>query len=113
LRNSEITKTFYEMADLLEIKGENPFKVRAYQRAAQNIESLAEELSEIADRGELEGIPGIGKDLAQKISEMIQTNRLEAFEVLKQEIPEGLLELVSIPGLGPKKTKVLYDQMGI
>jgi DNA polymerase (family 10) len=113
LRNSEITKAFYEMADLLEIKGENPFKVRAYQRAAQNIESLAEELSEIADRGELEGIPGIGKDLAQKISEMIQTNRLEAFEVLKQEIPEGLLELVSIPGLGPKKAKVLYDQMGI
>jgi DNA polymerase (family 10) len=113
VRNSEIAKAFYEMADLLEIKGDNPFKVRAYQKAAQSIESLTEELSEIEQRGELEKIPGIGKDLAQKISEMIQTERLSAFEDLKQEIPEGLLELLAVPGLGPKKAKVLYDKLRI
>lgn len=113
MRNSEIAKVFYEMADLLEIKGDNPFKVRAYQKAAQNIESLTEEVSEIKERGELEEIPGIGKDLAQKISEMIQTDRLAAFDELKKEIPEGLLELLAVPGLGPKKAKVIYDKLGI
>jgi DNA polymerase (family X) len=113
VRNSEIAKIFYNMGDLLEIKGENPFKVRAYQRAAQNIESLTEELSEIARREELEKIPGIGKDLAQKILEMIQTRKLATYEDLRREVPEGLLELVSIPGLGPKKAKLLFDRMGI
>jgi len=113
VRNAEIAKVFYNMADLLEIKGDNPFKVRAYQKAAQNIESLTEELSEIARRGELEKIPGIGKDLAQKIMEMLQTKKLGAFEELGREIPEGLLELVAIPGLGPKKAKLLYDKMSI
>jgi DNA polymerase (family 10) len=113
VRNAEIAKIFHNMADLLEIKGDNPFKVRAYQKAAQNIESLTEELSEIARRGELEEIPGIGKDLAQKIMEMLQTRKLGAFEELGREIPEGLLELVAIPGLGPKKAKLLYDKMSI
>jgi DNA polymerase (family 10) len=113
VRNAEIAKIFYNTADLLEIKGDNPFKVRAYQKAAQNIESLTEELSEIARRGELEKIPGIGKDLAQKIMEMLQTKKLGAFEELGREIPEGLLELVAIPGLGPKKAKLLYDKMSI
>jgi DNA polymerase (family 10) len=113
LRNAEIARIFYQMADLLEIKGDNPFKVRAYQKAAQNIESLSEELTEIQARGELERIPGIGKDLAQKIAEMIQTEKLSVLEELKREIPEGLLELLTVPGLGPKKAKVLYEKLGI
>jgi DNA polymerase (family X) len=113
VRNSEIAERFQEMASLLEIKGDNPFKVRAYQKAAQNIESLTEELSEIEKRGDLEKIPGIGKDLAQKISEMIHSERLGALEDLKKEVPDALLELVAIPGLGPKKAKLLYDKTGI
>ncbi len=113
MRNSEIAERFQEMASLLEIKGDNPFKVRAYQKAAQNIESLTEELSEIEKRGDLEKIPGIGKDLAQKISEMIHSERLGALEDLKKEVPDALLELVAIPGLGPKKAKLLYDKTGI
>ncbi len=113
MRNAEIARIFYNTAELLEIKGDNPFKVRAYQKAAQNIEGLTEELSEIAQRGELERIPGIGKDLAQKIMEMLQTKKLGAFEELRREIPEGLLELMAIPGLGPKKAKLLYDKLGI
>ena len=113
MRNSEIAERFQEMASLLEIKGDNPFKVRAYQKAAQNIESLTEELSEIEKRGDLERIPGIGKDLAQKISEMIHSERLGALEDLKKEVPDALLELVAIPGLGPKKAKLLYDKTGI
>lgn len=113
MRNTEIARIFHSTADLLEIKGDNPFKVRAYQKAAQNIESLTEELSEIALRGELEKISGIGKDLAQKILEMLQTKKSGAFEELRLEIPEGLLELIAVPGLGPKKAKLLYDKMGI
>jgi len=113
VRNTEIARIFHSTADLLEIKGDNPFKVRAYQKAAQNIESLTEELSEIALRGELEKISGIGKDLAQKILELLQTKKSGAFEELRLEIPEGLLELIAVPGLGPKKTKLLYDKMGI
>ncbi len=98
---------------MLEIKGENPFRIRAYQKAAQNIENLAEDIALIAQRNELDTLPGIGKDLSQKITEIITTGTLQKYEELKKEIPEGLMEIVTIPGLGPRTVKMLYDELRV
>ena len=113
MRNQEIASIFYEIADLLEIKGELPFKVRAYRRAAQRIETLDGDIEDIYSEGKLREIPGIGEALAKKIGEIIETGRLEYLERLKREVPEGVVRLMSIPGLGPRKTAVLYKKLGI
>jgi len=113
MKNQEISNIFYEIADLLEIKGEMPFKVRAYRRAAQRIETLEDDIEEIYREGKLREIPGIGEALAKKIGEIIETGKLEYLEKLRREIPKSIVGLMSIPGLGPKKTAVLYKKLGI
>jgi DNA polymerase (family 10) len=113
MKNQEIATVLKKIADMLEIKGENPFRIRAYQKAAQNIENLAEDISLIAQRNELDTLPGIGKDLSQKISEIITTGTLQKYEELKKEIPEGLMEIITIPGLGPRTVKMLYDELRV
>ncbi|HEC82145.1 MAG TPA: DNA polymerase III, partial [Thermoplasmatales archaeon] len=113
MKNQEVAEIFYQIADLLEIKDELPFKVRAYRRAAQRIETLDGDIEEIYREGRLKEIPGIGEALAKKIGEIIETGKLEYLERLKKEIPDSIVRLMSIPGLGPKKTAVLYKKMGI
>ncbi len=113
MRNLEVADIFNKIADILELKGDNPFRVRAYQRAAQNIQDLSEEIEEISKREELEKLPGIGKDLALKIKEIIETGGLKHYEELKSEMPAGLLDLLAIPGLGPKTIKLLYESSKI
>lgn len=113
MRNQEIAEVFYQIADLLEIKGELPFKVRAYRRAAQRIETLEKDIEEIYRQGKLKSIPGIGESMARKIEELIETGKLRYLEDLKREIPEELIRLMDIPGLGPKKALVLYKKLGI
>ena len=112
MKNQEIAKIFNEIADLLEIKGENPFRIRAYRRAAQNIEGLPKSIEEIP-KEELLKVPGIGQDLAGKIEEYLKTGKMQVHEELKHEIPEGLLTLLSVPGLGPKTSKLLYEKLKI
>jgi len=112
VKNQEIARIFNEIADLLEIKGENPFRIRAYRRAAQNIEGLTKSVEDISTE-ELLKIPGIGHDLAGKIEEHIKTGKVQAHEDLKQEIPEGLLTILSVPSLGPKTSKLLYEKLNI
>lgn len=109
----EIARIFNDVADLLEIKDENPFRIRAYRKAAQNIENLTENIEDISKRGELTKIPGIGKDLAQKIVEIIEKGTFEDYEKLKKEIPRGLVQMLSIPSLGPKTAKLIYESLGI
>jgi len=113
MRNKEIAEIFYQIADLLEIKGELEFKVRAYRRAAQRIETLEEDIEELCRKGKLKSIPGIGESIASKIKELIETGRLEYLEKLKREVPEDLIKLMDIPGVGPKKALVLYKKLGI
>ncbi|HEX7547475.1 MAG TPA: DNA polymerase/3'-5' exonuclease PolX [Candidatus Methylomirabilis sp.] len=113
MKNAEIAALFSEIADFLEIKGENPFRVRAYRRAAQTMEGLAEDVAALADRGELLEIPGIGKDLAGKIQEFLQSGAVEYLEGLRREIPAGVVELMHIHGVGPKTAKLLYEQVGV
>lgn len=113
MKNLEIAGIFNNMADLLEIKGDNPFKIRAYRRAAQNLESIAEDLATIAKRGDLQEIPGIGKDLSKKIEEYLLTDSMANYEELKGEIPEALLGLIAIQGVGPKKAKLFHEALGV
>ncbi|HET7874382.1 MAG TPA: DNA polymerase/3'-5' exonuclease PolX [Methylomirabilota bacterium] len=110
MKNFEIARLFDLMADLLEIKGENPFRVGAYRRAAQNLESLTEDVATLAEEDRLETIPGIGKDLAGKITEYLETGKIETVEAAKKEIPAGVVALMNVPGVGPKTAKLLYER---
>lgn len=113
MENSELIKIFEEIADLLLIQGENPFKIRAYQNAARAIEGLSEPLSAIHARGELETIDGIGKAIAQKIAEALTEGHMSFYDNLKASMPDGILDLLRVPGMGPKKAKLVYDQLHI
>ena len=111
--NDQVAAVLNEIAVLLELKGENPFKVRAYQNAARTVEGLTEPIEQLVAEGRLKGLKGIGESIRQKIEELVKTGRLQAYEELRAEFPPGLLELLEIPGLGPRKVKVLYEKLGI
>jgi len=113
VENKRIAKIFSDIAKILELKGENPFRVRAYQKASQIIENLTEDIKILAQEGRLETLPGIGKDLAKKIEEIIKKGTLSQYEKLKKEIPSGLLKMMEIPGLGAKTIKLIYERLGI
>ncbi len=113
MKNREIAQIFYEMGEILEIKGDNPFKIRAYYKAAQNMESLAEDIEKVVQEDRLGELPGIGEKLALKIKEYVTTGRIKAYEKLKKEVPSGLLKILSVPGVGPKTAKLLYEELGI
>jgi DNA polymerase (family 10) len=112
MKNQGIARIFNDIADLLEIKGENPFRIRAYRRAAQNLEALTKDVAETT-KDELLKIPGIGQDLASKIEEYAKTGRLQFYEDLKKEVPEGLSVFLSIPSLGPKTAKLLFEKLKV
>lgn len=112
MKNREIARIFNEIAGLLEIKGDNPFRIRAYRGAALNLEGLSRAVDEIPEK-ELPEIPGIGKDLAHKINEYLLTGKVQAYEDLKKEVPEGLLTLLAVPGLGPKTARLLHERLDI
>jgi len=109
----EVARILAEIGSLLELKGDNPFKVRAYENAARAVESFEGDLEEAIRTGRLLEQKGIGKALFDKIVELHDTGHLKYYEQLKEEIPPGLLEMIKIPGVGPKKAKTLYDLLGI
>ncbi len=114
MQNRDIAAIFYELADLMEIKGENPFEVRAYRNAARLIEGMGESLEKMVDQGrDLTELPGVGEKIAAKIAEIVRTGKLQKLEKLKKEIPETLRSLLSIEGLGPKRVALLYDKLHI
>jgi DNA polymerase (family 10) len=113
IRNAEIAEFFKKVADLLEIDGANPFRVRAYRTAVRTISGLGREISELIAQEDLTNLPGIGKELAKKIKEIVTTGRLSKLEELEKRIPTELHQVLKLPGLGPKKVKVLYDRLNI
>ena len=114
MTNQEIAKIFSKTADLLEIKGENPFKVRAYRNAARIIENSSKDFNKLVKEGfDLTRLPGIGKDLSEYIKEIVTTGKFHKLEELQKEIPSGLVEMLSIEGLGPKRVKQIYDAFGV
>jgi len=112
MKNQEIAKILYEIADLLEIEGVE-FKPRAYRKAAQNIESLSVDIEELYKKGQLEKIPGVGKSIAEKIKEYLETGKVKKLEELRKKIPVDIESLSAVEGLGPKMIKVLYEKLGV
>lgn len=113
IENIEAAWIISEIADLLELQGESIFKIRAYRKAAKAIATLAADLSEMSSQGKLETVPGIGKAIAGKIGELFKTGKIEYYENLKAEVPPGLLEVVSVPGIGARMAQQLYQKLGI
>ena len=109
----EITEILDELALLLEMKGENPFKSRAYANAARSLEALDEDLDLVVREGRLATIKGVGEAISKKIEELAATGQLRYYHDLKATIPAGHFEMLKIPGLGPKKIHILYEKLGI
>lgn len=110
--NQDVAEIFYHMAALLDLKGENPFRVRAYQKAAQTVEFLSAPLKDMTT-GELLELPGIGADLAAKITEILLTGSLQAFQELQKTVQPELATLMDLQGLGPKKVRKLAEALNI
>jgi len=111
--NQELAQIFSDIADMLDIKGDDWYRVRAYTRAAEAMAHYPEELTNLWEEGRLEEIPGVGKAIAGKVEEILQTGRLEFYERLKSEIPDGVVSLLGIPGVGPKTVHLLYKGLGL
>jgi DNA polymerase (family 10) len=112
--NADVAAAFEEIADLLDIEGANPFRVRAYRNAARVVSGLPNEAAVMLARGDdLAELPGIGKDLAGKIAELVKTGDTAVLRDLHKHAPQGLVELLRLPGLGPKRVKALHDKRGI
>jgi DNA polymerase (family X) len=114
VQNAEIASMFDQTADLLEIEGENPFRVRAYRRAARTVEGLPRSVrSMLAAQADLSELPGIGKDLAGKIATIVQSGHFDLLDKLKKQLPGEIGEMAGLPGLGPKRIKLLYDKVKV
>jgi DNA polymerase (family 10) len=113
MNKKQVAEVFGEIGTLLDLKGENPFRVRAYLNAARTIETIQEDLSTLAREGKLTEIKGIGKDLAAKIVELVETGKLAYHEELRASLPAGLLDMLRIPGFGPKRAKIVYEKLGV
>jgi DNA polymerase (family 10) len=114
MENKGIADIFTEIADILDIQGENPFRVRSYRNAARTITDMGQSVQAMVQAGEkLEDVPGIGKSLQEKIEEIVSTGKCSFLEDLRAKVPAGLTELLKLEGLGPKKVKLLYDELGV
>jgi DNA polymerase (family 10) len=115
MTNPEIAAVFDEVADILEFQDANPFRVRAYRNAARTIREMGEPLEDVVEDPDrdLTEIPGIGKDLAEKISTLIRSGSLPMLEELLAEVPESVLAMLRVPGLGPKRAAVLYKELKV
>jgi DNA polymerase (family 10) len=111
--NRDVAARFEELADLLEFKGENPFKVRAYRRVARVLDDLSERVTELAAEGTLRELPGVGEATAKKIVEYIETGKITRLDQARKDVPPGLLAVLRIPGLGPQKAAQLHEELGV
>ena len=110
--NKKISQMFNEIADLLELKGVD-FKPRAYRKAARKIESMKKDISDYYEEDSIKDIEGVGDAMEKKIKEIIETGSLEYLDELHEELPEGLVEVMKVPGIGPKSAKKLHDELGV
>src|SRR5271166_3189771 len=113
METARIAQILDEMGTILEIQGENPFRCRAYHNAAQVLSSLPADLSEMIGDGTLRAVPGIGETMHAKIVQLATSGHLPAYDELRRSTPPGLVALLRVPGLGPKKIKALHDTLRI
>ena len=109
----DIVDVLERIGTMMEIKGENPFKIRAYSAGARTLQTMEEDLGDVIEEGRLGDIPGIGKALTEKIETLYATGELEFYDKLVASVPSGLMDLLDIPGLGGKKIKVLHEQLNV
>ena len=110
---SAVVRALRDMGMLKQIKGENAFKTRAYELAADRIAGLTDDLAARVEEKTLTELPGIGESMAAKITELVTTGKIAALEALRAEFPVGMLELLKVPDLGPRKAKLLHDELKI
>src|SRR5512139_1177692 len=114
MNNQEAARTFELLADMLDIEGkENRFAILAYRRATEQIANLDRDINSIAQAGELRSIPGIGQAIADKITSLLDTGSFDLLDRMKHTIPAGLVEMLAIPDMGPKRVKMLWEKAGI
>jgi DNA polymerase (family 10) len=113
MKNKELADLFDKMADILEFKGENPFKISAYRKASRILGDLTKDIEEIAENGKLKDVPGIGEGMAQKIVEYLKTGKMSKFEEVKKGVSDELIAIMDIPGMGPKTLSMIHKEKGI
>ncbi len=114
MENAQVGDVFDRIADILEILGENPFRIRSYHNAARTVRDLTERLEDLAEaEKDLTDLPGVGESIAEKIHDILRTGTCETLEDLQGRLPAGLPDLLAVPNLGPKKVKRLYDELGV
>lgn len=113
MKNYEVVWVLEEIADLLDLAGENPFKARAYRRAARSLEALDRPIEELVAEGSLRDVPGVGEAIAGKIAELVTTGRLAYLERLRAQVPPGLKEMLAVPGVGPRLARLFYETLKI
>ncbi|MGQ9507908.1 MAG: DNA polymerase/3'-5' exonuclease PolX [Thermodesulfobacteriota bacterium] len=113
MKNKELADLFNKMADILEFKGENPFKISAYRKASRILGDLTQDIEEIAKKGELKKIPGIGEGMAQKVEEYLKTGKIAKFEEVRKGVSDDLITMMEIPGMGPKTLALIHKERGI
>jgi DNA polymerase (family 10) len=113
MKNKELADLFEKMADILEFKNENPFKISAYRRASRVLGDLTQDIQEIAESGELKKVPGIGEGMSQKIEEYLKTGKISKYEEIKKGVSDELIAMMEIPGMGPKTLSLIHKEKGI
>ena len=113
MKNKELSDLFERMADILEFKGENPFKISAYRKASRILGDLTQDIEEISEKGELKSIPGIGEGIAGKIVEYLKTGKISKFEEVRKGVSDELIAIMDIPGMGPKTLSMIHKEKGI
>ena len=111
--NADLARIFQKIADLLEIKGEVIYKILAYRKAADSLDNMSRDVNEIWQAGQLTEVPGVGKAIAEKIDELLSTGKLEFLEKLEKEVPPGLVEVLHVPDVGPKKAALFWRETGV
>lgn len=113
MKNYDVARILDRIADMLELKGENPYKVRAYRQVAAVVDGLTEDVEQIAVRGELLELPGVGLGISSKIQDIVRTGTTRIYDELKSEIPDGLVEMLDLPGIGTDKIRRIYHELGV
>ncbi len=111
--NHELAVIFSNIGDLLEIKGEVIYKILAYRKASDSLNDLGQDINQVWKQGKLTEVPGVGKAIAEKIDELLRTGKLEFYEKLRAEVPEGLIQVLHVPDLGPKKAALFWKELGV
>lgn len=113
MQNADIAKIFERLANLLELKGESSFKTQAYRKAARVIKQLPADIERLSHEHKLKDIPGIGEAISKKITQLVTTGKMDLYEKVKAEFPQGIVDLMDVPGIGPKLAARLFSELHI